>query len=347
MTAEGAGTAREVVSLGGSVVVRRRRELPLRPGELRIEVAYVGICGSEVHFFRPRPGEPEPVDGAVLGHEYSGRVVEVGEGVDEAWLGRPVVGLPRVPCHVCRSCRRGRPVDCLNFLRPENGAWADTIALDERLALPLPDGAPLRQAALLEPLACSLRALEHARPFPGHSAFVIGGGPIGLLLAALSLRNGARVVILSEPVESRRALAARLGAFVVDPGTSDPVRAVHEITGGDGADIVYEAVGLAPTVEQALAACGLGGTAVIAGVASPSAVAAVSPWEVFSRELTLVGAWGIETTLLHALGYLPLPELDLIATHEFALDAAAEALAAAFAGDGGKILLRGRGAEVA
>jgi threonine dehydrogenase-like Zn-dependent dehydrogenase len=321
--------------------------LPLADDDVRIAVAFAGICGSELHAIRdgtPHAGGDE--HGALtFGHEYSGTIVETGAAVTAVRVGQAVTCLPRIACRRCAACRGAATGWCDSFSEPprwglpSRGAWADEIVVPERVVVALPAGLSLRDAALCEPLACALRGVDQACAPAGHVAVVIGGGPIGLLAAALALRSGARLTLLSEPRPARRAIAERLGAIAVDPGAASLDAAVADVTGGCGADVVYEAVGHPETLREATELAARGGTVVVLGVAAPEATAAVRPWRVFERELTIVGAHGPERTFHRALAWLPRLDLDAIVSHVLPLSDVSRALELCLAGDAGKVLM--------
>jgi L-gulonate 5-dehydrogenase len=314
-------------------------ELPrpaLAPDEVRIDVAYAGICGSELHHILD-PERHGALGEADYGHEYSGVVSEVGERVATLAVGQPVACLPRLPCLRCPACLAGRHVNCRRHSRARNGAWAEEVVVADRFAHPLPEGVGLREAALCEPLSCALRGIDRGAAAPGHVAIVIGGGPIGALTAVLALHAGATEVLLSEPRAERRRIAAALG---VTPVTPDELpAAVMEATGGDGAAVAYEAVGNPQCLVDAMALVEVGGTIVMLGLTAPDAVAPIPTYDLFEREQTLVAAWGHETTFARALAWLPRLELGALVTHELPLERTAEAIEIAASGDCGKVML--------
>jgi L-iditol 2-dehydrogenase len=311
-----------------------RDDPPLARDEVRVRVAHVGICGSDLHVFQSLEHAELPW---VPGHEYSGVVEDAGAGVTTIAVGDRVVCKPRIACGTCRACRSGRPTVCEAFdLRV--GAFAERVALPETFVERIPDALPLRIASLTEPLSCALRAFDRT-DVAGRNAVVIGGGPIGLLTASIARHHGAEQVLVVEPSPIRRGLADRLGLPTIDPREHDTAEAVRAATGGRGADVAYEAVGGARHLETALRCLARGGTAAVVGVAPPGDLAQVDVYRIFDDELAIVGVFGIETTFGKAIALLEVLDLEPLVTHEFALDEAGDALRLAESAQCGKVLV--------
>jgi len=339
-----------------------RDPLPLRPQDIRVEVAYSGICGTELHLyggmiFGAPAAEPQP-----LGHEFCGRVVEVGEAVTSLRLGDRVTAIPGGPCYQCELCRIGRPSMCPNRVSIRSGAWARTLVLPAQIAWRVPDDVSDRAATLTEPLACAIRAVDRSEMRSGDRVCVVGGGPIGLLIAAIAGASGARTLILSEPRAFRRRLGERLGVDrAVDPTAEDLGALARELSDGLGFDVVFEAVGHPRTVEQAISLAAPGGTVVIAGVADRDELASFRPQELFFKELTIRGTKGVTYGVDRALRWLGRPatsgarngpdpragtparnalDLEVLITHTLPLARAQEAVDLALSGDSGKVVLQ-------
>lgn len=329
-----------VIASDGGLEVRSMPVPHVGEHEVQVAIAYSGICGTDLHAIGRRidsadvtPIRPTP------GHEQSGVVVGTGAGVTQFAQGDRVALLPRLPCGRCGLCRRGHPSSCREFRRPEGGGWSQSMTLDQDFLVAIPKDLALDHAALAEPTACVLHAIDRAELEPGATALVIGGGPMGLLLASLLPLCGASRVLLSEPEPRRRELAELIGATVLDPSESSLVQWVFEQTEGRGADATFEAAGLPLTVEQAIDATAVSGSVVIVGVADPEAIARLRPHEVFARELTIRGAWGVETTFTRALTMLGRIDPRRIISQVFPLTEAHAAVAAARTGPG-KVLIQ-------
>ena len=243
-----------------------------RPGWALVDVAYVGLCGTDLHICRGEHPRAQP--GIVIGHEIVGRLREPLRG----WpAGTAVMVNPLLPCHDCRSCRNGRANVCdrLGLLGIDApGGAAECVAADEGQLVPLPPGLGLRVATLIEPLAVAVRAVRRGGLRLGQRAHVIGAGPVGLLVASCALLAGAAEVTISEPAARRAAVAADFGLTLA----AEPDR---------GADVVFDCTGhpaVAPTVLRWVADSG---TVVTVGVYP--GVVGVDLASVALRELSVVG----------------------------------------------------------
>lgn len=302
-------------------------------GELRVKVEASGLCGTDLHI---ASGEyPFANPGVTLGHEFSGTVVGVGEGVDAFSEGDRIVVDPNIPCRVCRYCHDSRPHLCEN---PEaigvtrSGGLADFALLPAPQAYRVPAGLPAEAAALTEPLACALHAVDLGGLRPGERALVLGAGPIGILCSMLLVAAGASEVLVSEPNPHRRERIRRLGAEPLDP------ESVSETM----AERVFECVGRPEPMRAAVEAARSGGTVMWVGVAPPDAEVAVKPYDVFSRELTIRGSYTNPYVMDRALALLASGRLDwqTIVTHRFALENFGEAWSAHREGAGLKISIQ-------
>ncbi|HYI25376.1 MAG TPA: zinc-dependent alcohol dehydrogenase family protein [Thermomicrobiales bacterium] len=301
-----------------------------QPGELLLEVGASGLCGTDLHI---AAGEyPLAKSGVVLGHEYAGTVIEVGPGTPVFSVGDRVVVDPNIPCRMCTACREARPHLCANpqtlGVTIDGGLGTHSIVPADR-AYRLPDSLPMAAAALTEPLACVVHAVDRAGLEPGHSALVIGAGPIGLLTASLLKAAGASSVCVSEPNERRRALAPAFGGIPIEP---------HDVPTNEF-DVVMECVGLPATLAAAIPAVRPGGTVVWVGVAAPQATVPVNPYDIFRREITIRGTYTNPHTMDRSIALLDsgqIPWRETI-THSLALDRFDEAWEAHRTGAGLKV----------
>ncbi|GAA4488571.1 2,3-butanediol dehydrogenase [Rhodococcus olei] len=249
-------------------------EPEVRPGTVKVRIACAGICGSDLSLYETAPiplDWPHPLLGEqgphVLGHEFSGHVSEVGDGVDDIPVGALVAVQPSLADGTCPACVRGETNLCEQSgfigVNGGGGGFSEYVVVPAHAVFVLPDGFTPELGALIEPLSVALHAVRQSRISEGQTALVVGGGPIGLGLLLCLRAQGVARVIVSEVSTSRRALAAALGADAVDPRETDPVAYAREVTGGQGADASFDAAGVGPaTFVPAVEALRKGGTTV-------------------------------------------------------------------------------------
>jgi (R,R)-butanediol dehydrogenase / meso-butanediol dehydrogenase / diacetyl reductase len=272
-----------------------------RRGEAIVEVAYCGICGTDLAEYADgpvmiRPG-PHPLTGAsppvTLGHEFSGRISALGEGVDGFAVGQRVTVDPCWRCDDCFWCVRGEYHICKrggSVGLASDGALATSVRVPSSGLVPLPDEVDDRTAALVEPLAVGLHAVRRGRVEPGDRVLVLGCGPIGAAVI-LSARAAGALVYVSEPTQKRRELARTLGAIeAFDPATTDPRREVYLATGRVGPDVVFECTGVASLLPSAIDAARRGGRIVLVGIGHGSAE--VHPQRIVPYEREIIGSLG-------------------------------------------------------
>src|SRR5690348_16269705 len=231
---------------------------PPSPGtdEVIVRVATCGICGTDLHEFVAgpivTPVEPHPLTGAqnpqILGHEFAGEVVAVGDGVTRVAAGDRVAIMPLAYCGQCPYCRRGLQHLCATMacvgLSHAWGGMAELATVAEYQVIRLPPEVSYRQGALIEPTAVAAYGVERAGVAPGDSVMITGAGPIGALAALCAHAAGAARVYVSEPNAARRARAEALGvATVVDPTSIDVPGFLHDETEGLGVDVAIECSG--------------------------------------------------------------------------------------------------------
>lgn len=283
------------------------------PGELRVGVEASGLCGTDLHIVSGEYPLAQP--GVTLGHEYAGRVVEVGPDVEAFGVGDRIAVDPNVPCRVCRYCHSSRPHLCEN---PEglgvtlNGGLAEHSLVPITQAYRVPDVLSSEAAALTEPLACALHAVDLSGVRPGDDTLVLGAGPIGLLCAALLETAGASSVLVSEPNPGRRERVREVGVEPVDPESISEAQA----------DVVMECVGIVETMETAVEAARPGATVMWVGVAGPDTEVAVKPYDIFRKELTIRGSYTNPYVMERALALLASGRInwETIITHRYSLD---------------------------
>ncbi|MCT1550831.1 alcohol dehydrogenase catalytic domain-containing protein [Brevibacterium casei] len=325
------------------------------PGEIMLKNAYVGICGSDVHlYFAPEAlpidvFSPHPVTGAhlpqTLGHEFSGTVVEVGEGVTGVEVGdRGAVFPIAYSCGECVACRKGRPTSCR--LMASTGANADGGGMAEFVTVGasqfhrVPETVDLRTASLVEPMTVAWHGVDRSRAQAGETALIAGAGPIGIGAWYAFRAHGVTDILVSEPSADRRAKIAALGAEVIDPTTEDLGAAIAERTDGDGVDIVYDAAGVPAALSSGLDNLAPGGRVVLQ---SPHERGfEIQPSAMMMGEFELIGSVGYTPADFDGvIARMAAGEYDTTGwTEEMDLDDAVEAIHRLHAGSGTKIALR-------
>ncbi|MGQ9779406.1 MAG: zinc-dependent alcohol dehydrogenase [Bacillota bacterium] len=242
------------------------------PEDLLIHVKACAICGSDVHGMDGSTGRRIPP--LIMGHEAAGEVVAVGAMVRDFQPGERVTFDSTIYCGRCRYCRAGQinlcdhrrvlGVSCAEYR--QNGAFAEYVVVPARTAFRLPEGLSFERAALVEPLAIALHAVNRARPHLNDTALVVGSGTIGLLIIELLRLSGCRRIIALDREKTRLESAKKLGAtdtFLADD--VDLLANIQQITDGLGIQVAFEAVGTGTAVENALAALRKGGSLVLIG----------------------------------------------------------------------------------
>ncbi|WP_024285151.1 2,3-butanediol dehydrogenase [Cellulomonas sp. KRMCY2] len=251
-------------------------EPALRPGAVAIDVAWCGICGSDLHeflegpIFIPAKGHPHPLSGeqepVTMGHEFSGTISALGEGVTDLEVGQNVVVEPYFVCSACDMCQAGSYNLCRSMgfigLSGGGGGLSEKVVVERRWVHPIGD-IPLDEAALLEPLAVGHHAFVRSGAQAGDVALIGGAGPIGLLTAAV-LRAKGLTVLVSELSDARKAKALDTGVadHVIDPSQEDLQARVLELTDGRGADVCFECSSVNAVLDQLIDAVKPGGVVV-------------------------------------------------------------------------------------
>jgi (R,R)-butanediol dehydrogenase/meso-butanediol dehydrogenase/diacetyl reductase len=259
------------------------------PGEVELAPAYVGICGTDLHIFHgdmdARVSTP-----AVLGHEMSGRVLRVGPDVEGWRPGDAVTVMPLRWDDSCPACRAGNRHICqhLDFIGIDSpGAMQQRWIVPAATLVRLPDSLPLDRAALVEPTAVAVHDVGRARVRDGERVVVVGGGPVGILVALVARAVGAEVRVV-ELSGHRRVLAEELGLTAWDPAGKDVPGLVRQWTGDAGADVAFEVSGAAGGVDTAVEVLGVRGRLCL--VAIHPRPREIDLHRFFWRELTLIGA---------------------------------------------------------
>lgn len=261
--------------------------------EVLIRVHRCGICGTDLHLAKgnfPTPNLP-----LTLGHEFSGTVEALGSSVSSLEVGNRVVADINIACGRCVFCRKGAKLFCPNVRQlgvHDSGGLAEFVVAPAGNIYVLPASISLDSAAYVEPLACAIHGQDRIGINSGDVVLIIGGGPMGLAHTILSRSNGAACVVVSEPDEKRRKLALKLGAdIVLDPTNEDLDSTLKAVSGGIGPDVVIEAVGSIRTYESSVAVVRRGGKVLAYGAAPQDAYMQLRPFDVYAKELTIVGSY--------------------------------------------------------
>ena len=276
----------------GEMPLEERHDPVAGPGQVVVAVRASGICGSDVHGFAGATGRRRI--GIVMGHEASGEVIELGPDVTSAAVGDRVVLRSILACGRCERCRHGQLNICesrLGLGMHIDGAYAERVVVPEGLLVPLPDTLSYEDGALVEPLAVAMHAVN-ITPFDLMDfVAIVGAGAIGLLTLLGARQRGAGSIVVTDRDPHRLEVARMLGADqAIDVGVTDPIAAIAAATNGRGADAVFEAVGIAATVAQSVAAARPGGHVTWIGNSAPDVELPMQ--QVVTRELTIRGAYG-------------------------------------------------------
>ena len=302
------------------------------PGELVLRNQVCGVCGTDVHIYHGEPGSADVNPPVVLGHEYSGEVVEVGEGVTGFAVGDHVTVDPNIYCGHCAYCQNGKKQLCPSMEAigvTRDGGFAQYSLIPAAQAFKLEPTVPWEAAAMAEPLACCLHGIDLAGIQVGDKVCVVGGGAIGLLMVQLAKLSGASQIVLSEPNEKRRQVGLQLGAnAALDPTRPDAQEAFAQVLDG-GANVVIECVGNVPAVKSAFQFAGKGATVLLFSVPKVDATFDLPLFDVYKKELTIKGSFVNPDTHARAVALINSGKVDFgpIITHRFPLDQLPEAIA--------------------
>lgn len=305
-------------------------------GEILVRVHTCGICGTDLKKISTGSHSAP----RIFGHETSGVVARVGEGVRKFSVGDRVVVFHHIPCRECYYCRAKtfaqcetyKKVGCTAGFEPSGGGFAEYVRvmdwIVEKGTVPIPDGISFEQACFVEPVNTCMKGIQTLGLEPGETVLVIGQGPIGLILSVLAKRAGARV-ITSDLYPARLTISRELGfEMTIDASQADTVRAVREMTEGRGADAVVLAVPGSALIRPAMDATRPGGR-VLLFAQTVRGEANIDPAAVCVDEKTLLGSYSASVELQEqSVGFVMKREMDLeqLVSHRFSLNDCVEAL---------------------
>jgi len=284
-------------------------------GEVKIKVKWCGICGSDLHEYLAGPifipaELPHPLTGkkapVILGHEFSGEVAEIGEGVTGIEVGDRVTASASRSCGECFWCKRGETIICEKNAGTglmADGAFAEYVNIPAYDIYKLPPEVSFEEAALTEPLAVGVHAMRKGRIQPGDNVLIVGAGTIGLATLQAARASGARMIIVAEIAEARKEYAKKLGAsMVLDPTEVDVPMEVDEATNGVGADLGFECVGDPKTAALVLNSVRRGGKMVVVGIFEKAFELNLNSCVFFEKEI--IGALGYNDEFATVLSFL-------------------------------------------
>ena len=323
-----------VISSPGVVSVESVDDPTPGPGDVVVQVAGCGLCGTDLHILE---GEFAPTLPIVPGHEFAGEIVAVGAEVVGLGVGDRVAVDPSLYCHACHYCRQGRGNLCerwnaIGVSRP--GGAAEFALAPAGNCVKLPDHVRTQDAALIEPLSCAVRGYDVLRSRLATQVLIYGSGTMGLMMLELAKRTGAASVDVVDLNADRLATARQLGCTRA-AGSPD------ELEQPRGWDVVIDATGNERAIQDALARVGKGGTYLQFGVAAYAARATIEPYRIYNQEITITGSMAVlhsyeRAAELFAAGVL---DPDVFISDRLPLTAYAEALQQFRAGRGRKILV--------
>lgn len=274
----------------------RVEEVPVRElkdNEVKIQVKYCGICGTDIHIFHGDGGCCDVTPPLVPGHEFSGVVAEVGSKVKTVKVGDRVTGDPNDMCGECYFCKNGMQHFCKNNIgigTTVDGGFAEYVIMREKQVYKVSDDLSFIEAAMTEPISCCLHGIDLCNIKAGDTVLVIGGGPIGMIMMQLAKNAGASKVIMSEPVEEKREQALKLGATkTIDPLHEDVEAVLAEYC--ENVNVVIECVGNVHTQADAVRFAGKGATIMYFGLAAPEESFPIRPDDIFKKELHITSSY--------------------------------------------------------
>ncbi|RKL64400.1 galactitol-1-phosphate 5-dehydrogenase [Thermoanaerobacteraceae bacterium SP2] len=279
------------------------------PGEVCIKVRAVSICGSDLTGYKGK--SDMRVAPLVMGHEFSGVVCELGEGINDVKIGARVAVVPNLFCGKCNNCIDGN-VNLCNFRKivgttmpagSYNGAMAEYVCVRKEALLYLPDSISFNEAALLEPFAVSLHAVKKAGNLKGKFALIVGAGPIGLLVVKCLKYFSAKTIVLTDLIDDRLYMGQKFGAdVIINTDKKNAIDIIKSLTNNIGADVAFDAVGISASVNQCIDAVRNNGKIVLIGMASKNLDFEFK--QVVCREIQLFGSYTYTTEMKECLDIL-------------------------------------------
>lgn len=306
-------------------------QLPVDPDKVLIKVEYVGVCGSDVHYFHDGQCGTFKVEADrdipyMLGHECSGTVVEIGADVTDLKVGDKVCCEPGITCGQCEFCKSGHYNLCENVIfwatPPIQGCYMKYVPFQANLCVKLPEEMDTKAGALAEPFATGMYAAEKGEITVGNTVVILGSGCIGLMTMLACKARGASQIIVCDLEDIRLAKAKEIGAdYVINSGKEDPLAKINELTHGRGPDVVFETAGSKFTIAQTAHIARRGGLIVLVGMSAEEEIT-FNFGQVMAKELHIKSLFRYvnmfpKSVAAAGTGLAP---IEKVATHEYTLD---------------------------
>ena len=332
------------------IAIQEMEQPRITPSQVLVEIKATAICGSDLHLYRwdelPTSHWKTPLP-MTMGHEWSGKVVEVGRAVKNLRSGDNVAGESHIPCGNCYYCRTGNMHVCQNMLifgvQTHEGSFAKYAAIPEIIGYRLPPEISFEEGSVLEPFGVALHAVERVGIEPGDVVLVMGCGPIGLFAQQIAKASGASVVIAAEVNHFRLDLAKMIGSadFVVDNEREDLVKRTMDLTNGRGADVVIELAGSPTTFRQSFQAVKKKGRIGLVGLLGKPVELETTAMVIY-KEVTVAGSHGraMFGTWERMASLLANKRVNLtkVITDRLSIEKAEEGFQRVFKGESGKVL---------
>lgn len=267
----------------------------LKEDEVLIEVKAAGICGSDIPRIYETGAHVSPL---ILGHEFSGQIVQLGNEVREDWRNKRVSVYPLIPCKTCVSCKKKQYELCRNYSylgSRKNGAFAEYVAVPRDNLIEIPDNVSYEEAAMMEPMAVAVHAMRRITPATDDKVVICGLGTIGMLLFMFLMDAGIKNILVIGNKEFQKQTALKMGLpkdCYCDEKTEDVTQWVMKHTAGLGADAFFECVGKNETFEQAVELTGVEGKICLVGNPySDMALKQSTYWKILRNQLQVTGTW--------------------------------------------------------
>ena len=325
----------------GVLEVQDIPEPEMAPEQIKVKIAYSGICGTDPEIVDGRFIPPKLAPGPnIVGHEAAGTITEIGKDVrGEFKVGQKVAMNFRSSCGACYYCNNMMEHFC-ERVTPNTGAMAEYAVYKENTVFPLPEDTPLEIGAFVEPVAVAVHMMDIAQMKVGDTVIITGGGAIGQLLLQLAIRSGASRVLLSEPIAEKRKIAKELGAdVVVDPINEDLDEAAMKLTDGRGFNLCLEASGNMNVAKQLIYLTESCGTILWCAVYPADAEIGVPPFYMYQKELTIRSVLVSPYAFYRAVYMLPRLDLSPLIS-VYPIDDVVQAFADHKAGKAIKVMLK-------